>query len=98
MQAEILSANPQSRIRILGVNGIALESGNDAMCQGRVLPWLQDDVPNDVWTAWGVAFRDVVVVDEQNRRLFAYNLTDYDLAVAENYAELKALLLDAAGE
>ncbi|MBI5866308.1 MAG: hypothetical protein HZB38_17695 [Planctomycetes bacterium] len=68
------------------------------MTAGRTLPWLQTTSENDVWQLWGVDYRDVVVLDSQNRRVTAYNLTTYDLSDAANYAELKRILLEAANQ
>jgi hypothetical protein len=97
MQAEILAANPGSKIRIGGVNSADAASGNDLMTEGRVLPWLQD--PDDaVWTSWDVTNRDVVVLDPANSKVAVYNLTVHDLADPANYAELLAILRSAAGE
>ncbi len=80
---------------LLGVNGIGLEAGNAEMTAGRTLPWLQDVAAVDAWTAWGVTYRDVVVVDRTGVRRTALNLTTYDLAQPGNVALLKALLLEA---
>jgi hypothetical protein len=83
-------------IRILGVNMIGLESGNPTICAGRTLPWLQDVSAANVWNSWGVTFRDVVILDAQNKRVGVYNLTEHDLRVPANYAELRAMLISAA--
>src|SRR5687768_7510812 len=97
MQAEILAANPASKIRIGGVNAAASVSGNAAMTDGRVLPWLQD--PDDaVWASWQVTNRDVFVLDAANGKVAVYNLTANDLSVPANYAELLGILRAAAGE
>jgi len=80
-------------VRILGVNGIGLESGNTLVCEGRDLPWLQDTVDEHVWSQWQVTYRDVVILDGANVPVGVYNLTDHDLADPANYAELRALLL-----
>ena len=60
MQGEIDAAGPPTPVRILGVNPAGYASGNAAMCQGRVLPWLQDTAQQDVWGSWQVTWRDVV--------------------------------------
>ena len=46
----------------------------------------------DVWAAWQIAYRDVVVVGPDNRVVEVFNLTQRDLGIAENYAALKDLL------
>ena len=95
MMDEILAADPASTITCLGVNGIGQESGNAAVCAGRDLPWLQDLAAVNAWTSWAVAYRDVFVLDDENRVFAVYNLTSRDLANAANYSELKSLLLAA---
>lgn len=96
MQAEILAEDSASPVRILGVNAVGLEVGNDGMCQGRTLPWLQDQPDELVYDRWAPGFRDVVIVNGANEKLESYNLTDNDLADPANYAELKAKLQAAA--
>lgn len=96
MQAELNAESTLRPIRILGVNEIGHESSNSAMMSGRVLPWLQATADANVWQLWSVTFRDVVVLDAQNRRITAYNLTSQDLSNADNYAALKSILRDAA--
>jgi len=87
MQAEIGSA-----ATIYGVNGIGFESGNEAFTEGRSLPWLQDVDTADVWTAWGIEYRDVLVLDADNETLEVFNLTERDLSLAENYEALRDIL------
>jgi hypothetical protein len=96
MQGEIDAADPPISVRILGVNEAGQESGNPDMCSGRTLPWLQDTRQQNVWGSWRVEFRDVVILDAENRVLRAYNLTTHDLGNPDYYAALKALLLAAA--
>ena len=98
MQAEIDSQETLRAIRILGVNGIGLESGNDGMTAGRVLPWLQPGTGDDVWTLWQVEFRDVLILDPDNEHVATFNLTVNDLSDSVNYAALKNQLLEAASE
>jgi hypothetical protein len=80
-------------IRILGVNGVGQESGNAEMCAGRVLPLLQDVAGVDAYTLWNVTYRDVVILDEGNRVVSVYNLTEHDLTNPANYQELHDLLV-----
>ena len=64
---------------------------------GRTIPYLQD--PDDgTWNRWAVTYRDVVILDAQNRKVGVFNLTEHDLQQPEEYAALKALLLSLAGE
>lgn len=62
----------------------------------RTLPWLQDILEDPVWTRWGVTYRDVRILDSQNRLFAVFNLTQNDLAVDENRDTLKQLFLNAA--
>ncbi|MEW5739988.1 MAG: hypothetical protein AB1938_13735 [Myxococcota bacterium] len=62
---------------------------------GRTLPWLQDRADVDVWRAWAVEYRDVIILDADNQRVGVYNLTLHDLSQPANQAALKQLLLDA---
>ncbi len=83
-------------MQILGVNEVGHESGNDSFCEGRDLPWLQDTDEAAVWAAWGVEYRDVVVLDAAGAVYDVYNLTEHDLGDDTNFAALEALLTDAA--
>jgi hypothetical protein len=84
-------------IRILGVNAPEESAGNVGMCAGRVLPWLQDQKPPDAWHLWQADFRDVIVLDLENKVVSVYNLTVHNLADSTNYAELRTILITAAG-
>jgi len=83
-------------VRLLGVNAVGQESANQLMCQGRVLPWLQDTQAQDVWTSWGATWRDVVILGPDNVRVTVFNLTTHDLSDTTHYYALKRLLLAAA--
>ena len=101
MQQEIASESPDLSIDILGVNELGHESGNSLVIDSRDLPWLQDidddsNGSSDVWTAWDVTFRDVIITDSNNVQVAVYNLTNNDLGNPDNYATLKQLLIDTA--
>ena len=96
MQAEITADAPSTPVDILGINAAGLEWGNAAICDGRVIPWLQDTYEQDVWGSWKVTWRDVVVLDAENRVLFVYNLSVHNLSHPAEYADLKSRLLAAA--
>ena len=96
MQVDADLAGLALEIRILGVNGIGFDSANATICAGRSIPWLQDEVGEDVYTAWAVTYRDVIILDAENRVAGIYNLTSNDLGVGANYDALKAMLVDAA--
>lgn len=97
LQKELDAEGHPIEIRILGINGIGLESGNATITAGRTLPWLQDVAEVDVWTSWAVTYRDVRILDTENRLIGVYNLTEHNLGEPANYAELKAMLTAAAG-
>ena len=61
-----------------------------------MLPWLQPEEGQTVWTLWEVEYRDVVILGPDNERVGVYNLTTHDLADPANYAELRDLLFEAA--
>ena len=97
MQAEIESQETLRAIQVLGVNDIGLESGNDGITAGRVLPWLQPVAGEEIWTLWNVEYRDVVILGAGNEHLGTFNLTVNDLSDPVNYAALRNQLLEAAG-
>jgi hypothetical protein len=97
MQADLDTVVTPDSIQIQGVNEVGQEAGNPVICAGRTIPWLQDTPSVNAWGKWQVTWRDVVVLDPQNKVLFVYNLTDHDLADSTNYAELRSRLLQAAG-
>jgi len=66
------------------------------MCQDRDCPWLQPTVDNDPQPIWGAGYRDVVILDAQNRFIEVFNLTTHDLRIPAEYEDLKARLLAAA--
>jgi hypothetical protein len=84
-------------IAILGVNESGYQSGNESMCAGRSIPWLQDTPQEDVWFGkWKPSLDDVVVLDAENRKLAVYGLASHSLADPANYNYLKNLLRQAA--
>jgi hypothetical protein len=98
MQSEIDGLATTRPIRILGINAAGLESANSLMVAGRTIPWLQDTAAQDVWSQWKVTYRDVVILDSDNKVAGIYNLTDHDLAIAANYNALKSLLVKVANK
>jgi hypothetical protein len=97
MHDELAAESLQQAVDILGVNFPGAESGIPDMCLGRDLPLLQDTTEADVWGAWEVTYRDVFVLDAENRVVTIYNLTDHDLGQPANYEALKGILRQAAG-
>ncbi len=90
MQAELTD------VAIIGVNEAGYEGGNETFCDGRDLPWLQDTTDVGMWDDWGVAYRDVYILDAEGMLVEAYNLSVHDLSV--DYDELKGILADYAAE
>jgi hypothetical protein len=102
LQQELSQTRPDLQIQILGMNEIRHEIGNPAVTADRTLPWLQDvdansDGASDNWlTAWPFAYRDVVILDENNVVIEAYNVTSHNLENEANFNELKSKLIAAA--
>lgn len=77
------------------MNAAGEEYGNDDITRGRSLAWLQDRVDKDVWGAWGVEWRDVVVLDDENVVVGILNLSTWDLAHEESRERLRDLFAKA---
>lgn len=71
------------------MNEVGHESANDTMTDGRDTPWLQDTPDQDAWGTWGVAYRDVVVLDQDSIVLGVVNLSEFDLSQASTEAQLR---------
>jgi len=95
MQADLENERPGD-IQILGVNEAGHESGNATITDGRDIPWLQETAEQPVWSWWAPTYRDVIIVDRENRPFAVYNLTEHNLAEGAKYDALKALILEAA--
>jgi|SRR5262245_20978436 len=96
MQGDIDTVATARPVRIFGVNQSGQERDNALACQGRSLPWLQDSPSVNVWQSWHVTWRDVIVLDSDNKIIRIYNLTDNDLSISAKYAELRGILVTAA--
>ena len=90
--------DPTPAIQLVGVNGIQYSSGNDYVTKERDIPWLQDTIDVDLWTQWGIQYRDVVVLDGENKPIFIMNLSAQSLSDPDNYAELRERLLSASSD
>jgi len=97
MQDDFSERYPSLEVQLIAVNEIGHSSGIDTAVEGRSLPLLQDDSTQRVWENWAVTYRDVIVLDGENKVSGILNLTDNSLGDAEHYATLEGLLLDAAG-
>ncbi len=80
---------------IIGVNETT-SSTNAAMYLGRSLSWLRDTAAAGAQSKLNGTYRDVVVLDPLNNRLFVYNLTVNDLTIPANRQALRNLLIAAA--
>ena len=74
------------------------EGGNENITAERSLPWLQDTKEEDVWTQWDAEYRDVYVVDKENKLKAVYNLSLYSLSEEANYQDLYDLILQYSPE
>jgi hypothetical protein len=54
MHGELAAEKLPVAVEILGINPAAHESGNAEMCEGKDLPWLQENTEVSVWSAWSV--------------------------------------------
>jgi hypothetical protein len=52
----------------------------------------------NAWDLWEVEYRDVILLDSENRPVGIYNLTSNDLGNPTHYAALRQMLVDAATE
>jgi len=96
MQGELNADVPEMSIHLLGVNGAGHESDVALMTEGRTIPLLQDTAEADVWSAWEVVYRDVIILDRENVPVGVFNLTQNDLSNMADYTALKTMLIDAA--
>ena len=97
MLDEIRTETGRTDVAILGVNGEGQESAVDLMVTGRTIPLLQDVPGVDAWTHWPAEYRDVWVLDDENRPVGLVSLLTKDLADPTVYQELKGMILAAMG-
>ena len=101
MQFDFDTNYPHLDIQILGINAVGYEGGNAWFTSIADIPWLQDadtngDSQSDVWAEWQVAYRDVVILDEENVPAGIFNLTTYNLQDGENYSTLRQMFISTA--
>ena len=96
MQAELETEYPSLDIQLIGVNENGFSSGNSSVATISSLPLIQDNSTDQIWSTWGVTFRDVIILDEDNQIVASFNLTQYSLSDSTNYADLKSLLVTEA--
>ena len=66
------------------------------MTEGVDLPWLQDLDTTDVWSAWQISYRDVIVLNAENEFESLVNVTTENLTTDVGYNTLKNLIIEAA--
>ena len=96
MLSELKSAKTDLNIEVIGINKTGYDVFNPLIFSSSNLPWLQDNPVDEVWSHWQVTWRDVFILDSENRVYAVYNLTEHNLAIPENRQELKQLFLQAA--
>jgi hypothetical protein len=100
LQAQLVSENAATQIRILGINAAGLESGNATITAGTTIPWLQDTTAANVYGLWGGQQLHLQILDGSNVHRSTWSHISKPLAAANdaNWNELKALLKSIAGE
>jgi hypothetical protein len=83
-------------LQLASINKIDAESGISSLTADMNLPVVQDTDELGVWAEWDVVWRDVVLVDADNRYVATYNLTEHNLSDADNYETLKGMFVDLA--
>ena len=96
MQDEINAEYPELNIQLLAIGRTGGDSGLSGMADSGDLPLFVDNDVENVWDDWGVTLRDVVILNEHNQQVAVFNLSTFSLSTPENYATLKALLIDTA--
>ncbi|MBD3161304.1 MAG: hypothetical protein GF346_03800 [Candidatus Eisenbacteria bacterium] len=92
MQEQFEDEHPARDFQFLGVNEVGHERGNEAVCEGRAIPWLQETEEEKVWDPWDVTYRDVIFLDQENRPVAVFNLTIHDLSEQAEYDSLLRLV------
>ena len=72
------------------------QPSDDFMFFGKPLSWIRDSSTALVQTKLDARYRDVVILDALNQRVATFNVTTFNLSVAENKAALKSLLAATA--
>jgi hypothetical protein len=96
IQEELDAEDLPVPVNILGINPPGFEAGNETICDGRDLPWLQETQDDHVWQDWDVTYRDVIILDPKTLKVDVYNLTEHNLAETESRNVLKQKLRNAA--
>ena len=83
-------------IKIIGLNEIG-EGTKDSFVEERDLPWLQDNEEEMVWLNWNIRYRDLLILDTENRSVALFNLSGTDLR-SSDYDIVKAKFIELANE
>lgn len=82
-------------IQIIGVNGIDKDTKESFLLE-RDLPWLLDTRSENVWATWNVAYRDLLILDDENKPVAVFNLTELNLSDTDLYEQVKQTFVDLA--
>ena len=102
LQDELDAEVPEAGVQIVGVNRIGLEEYVADNMAGLSLPVLQDTLSVSAWDTWMSNNRDLFILDESGALVTIHLLSPPDeggqgmVGSPENYAAVKALLLEAA--
>tara|TARA_B100000683_G_scaffold217591_1_gene213629 strand:+ start:3955 stop:4362 length:408 start_codon:yes stop_codon:yes gene_type:complete len=89
MYQELTAELPQSGFFFSGVNEAGYDNFDNVTNAASTQPWIQDTDEDDVWHSWEVAYRDVVIIDGENKRRAVFNLTTDTLYLPDNYEHMK---------
>lgn len=96
LQDQLSADHPELDVQILLVNRDHREEGMPDLTSITDLPVVQDDEQDVlVWERWGATWRDVFVLDRNNRVAGVYNLTEHDLQDDEEYVGMYELFVAA---
>jgi hypothetical protein len=98
MQADLNTAESDLGISIIALNeaGYGTPANYELTGEKGSLPVLQDVNEVDVWEAWEVTYRDVIILNECGEKMDVYNLTSSSLHTEENYNALREMILGVA--
>ena len=93
-----LRAEGISNVQIVGINGIEYANKSiSGMIDGKILPWVQDNIEQRVWQSWEAYIRDFFILSYEGKVLEMINLTPFNpdpsVNEGENYRIIKDLLL-----
>ncbi len=90
MQTEVTGSFPRTEVQILGVNQSGETAGNSQICNGQVLPWLQDTAESNAWGTWRAEAGDLVVVGRDSKVAYFEDLAIDSLETAASYDSVEA--------